>query len=540
MTPKVPSIADLTRAARCLGLDLTPEELEFFAEFLPSSLSSFARVDELDQPTLNDPGPRPMGYRPAAADNPCNAWYWKCSIPGNTSGLLSGKRVVAKDNICVAGIPMMNGTAVLEGYVPEFDATVVTRILEAGGEIVGKAVCESLSFGGSSFTADTGPVHNPYDPSRTTGGSASGAAALVALGEADVAVATDQGGSTRIPAAWCGLYGLKPTYGLVPYTGIFSSEVTLDHVGTLATTVADTALLLEAIAARDPLDPRQRDVSAEPFSSGLDVGDLRGLRVGLLKEGFCWDGLSEADVDEAVRAAALHFATMGAQVREVSVPLHKDGIHIWRVIGAEGRTMTMIRGSGMGTNWRGHYSVSLLEAFTAGLRSRANRLSDSVKQTALLGEYMNAEYHGRYYAKAQNLARVLTSAFDSALESVDLLALPTTPMKPTLLPSPKATREERLRAGFIMSPNTCPFNVTGHPAISVPCARLEGLPIGMMLVARRWEEATLLRAARCFEQSGWYGVRSASLGKIADDAGGPSAPSVQVVEGYQIHSYDPT
>jgi amidase len=485
------------------GFSLDAEDLRSFQGLIAASLESFARVDAIEQPVQPLRYARRPGYRPSAEENRYNAWYWKCSVPGADAGPLAGKRVVAKDNICVAGIPMMNGSRVLEGYVPEFDATVITRVLEAGGEIVGKAVCEHLSFGGSSFTADTGPVLNPFDLRRTTGGSSSGAAALVAVGECDMAVAADQGGSIRIPAAWCGVYGLKPTYGLVPYTGIFPSELTLDHTGTIARSTRDTAMLLEAVAGPDQLDPRQREVRTDHYTSALDRG-IGGLRIGVLREGFSWPGISEPDVDDSVRDSASVLQGLGAEVVEVSVPMHRDGTHIWRVIGAEGRTMTMIAGNGAGTNWKGFYPVSLVEAFARGRKAQPDLLSDAVKLIALLGTYVHEEYGGTYYAKAQNLARSLSAAFDFALSEVDLLLLPTAPMKATLLPEPGASREERIQQGLVMAPNTCPFNITGHPAITVPCAMSEGLPVGMMLVARRWEENTLLRAAHAFEQTGRY------------------------------------
>src|SRR5947199_9378368 len=181
---------------------------------------------------------------------------------------------------------MMNGTSVLEGYVPEVDATIVTRILNAGGTILGKAVCESLCFSGGSHTSDTGPVRNPYDVSRTTGGSSSGSAALVAAGEVDLAIGGDQGGSIRIPSCWCGVYGLKPTYGLVPYTGVFPIELTLDHVGPIARSASDAALLLEAIAGPDGLDPRQpANLRPTAYTQAL-TGETPGLRLGLVPEGF--------------------------------------------------------------------------------------------------------------------------------------------------------------------------------------------------------------------------------------------------------------
>ena len=197
-------------------------------------LASYARLDQLAEPSLPVNYPRGAGYRPDPEDNPLNAWYWRCEIKGASGGLLAGKTVAIKDNVCVAGLPLMNGTSVLEGYVPNIDATIVTRILDAGGTIMGKAVCESLCFSGGSHTSDTGPVLNPHNHARTAGGSSSGSAALVAAGEVDMSIGGDQGGSIRIPASWCGIYGLKPTHGLVPYTGVFPIELTLDHTGPLA------------------------------------------------------------------------------------------------------------------------------------------------------------------------------------------------------------------------------------------------------------------------------------------------------------------
>src|SRR2546428_13836623 len=182
---------------------------------------------------------------------------------------------------------MMNGSSALEGYVPEFDATIVTRILDAGAEILGKAVCEHLCFSGSSFTSDPGPVLNPHNPEHSAGGSSSGSAALVAAGEVDMAIGGDQGGSIRIPSSWCGTYGLKPTYGLVPYTGVFPIELTPDHTGPIAATTADVALLLEVIAGEDGLDPRQYGAKPEAYTSVLR-NDTEGIRVGIVSEGFGW------------------------------------------------------------------------------------------------------------------------------------------------------------------------------------------------------------------------------------------------------------
>ncbi len=499
MAVKEPSLAELDRIAGQYELDLDVEDLESFRTLMRSALASYARLDELTPPAPEVRYPRTSGRRPEPEENPLGAWYWRTDIQGASSGLLAGKTVAIKDNICVAGVPMMNGTKVLEGYTPEVDATVVARILEAGGRILGKAVCESLCFSGGSHTSDTGPVRNPHDPGRSTGGSSSGSAALVAAGEVDLAMGGDQGGSIRIPSCWCGVYGLKPTYGLVPYTGIFPIELTLDHTGPIASTVADVASLLEAVAGPDGLDPRQRIGPGPQAYSGALTSEVAGLRMGVVEEGFGWPDLSESDVDDAVREAASAFTRLGARVERVSVPWHRDGIHIWNGIALEGATMLMVAGNGMGTNWKGHYTTSLLDAYARGRLTRANDLSETVKLTVLTGQYLQDRYHGRHYARAQNLGRRLAAAYDEALRQVDLLVMPTVPMRATPIPGAGCDREESVARALEMIPNTCPFDVTGHPAMNVPCATVGGLPVGMMLIGRQGEDATVLRAAAAFE-----------------------------------------
>src|SRR5438552_3756703 len=494
-----PPLDELGRIAKSYGLDASAEDLASFRNLMDGVLASYRRLDQFAEPTLPVKYPRNAGYRPPASENRLNAWYWKCSIKGATSGPLAGKKIAIKDNVCVAGIPMMNGSNVLEGYVPDVDATIVTRILDAGGEIVGKSVCEHLCFSGGSHTSDTGPVLNPHDPKRSAGGSSSGSAALVVARECDMAIGGDQGGSIRIPSSYSGAVGLKPTYGLVPYTGVFPIELTLDHTGPIARTAADCALLLEAIAGADGLDPRQSGaVRTEAYTKKLP-GDVHGLRIGFVPEGFGWPN-SEPDVDKMVLDAAQRLTRAGATVTEVSVPLHRDGIHIWNAIAVEGATMLMVSGNSMGTNWKGHYTTSLLDFYGRSRRARANDLSETVKLVILLGQYMQDNYQGRYYAKAQNLARVLRAAYDEAFKQVDLLVMPTTPMKATPIPPPNASREEYVARALEMIANTCPFDVTGHPAITVPCGMSDGLPVGMMLIGRQWEDGTVLRAAHAFEQ----------------------------------------
>src|SRR5437016_5437549 len=220
MPVQQPSLEALAQIAANYGFEIASDRLEKFRALIAQTLGSYARLDQLVEPTLPVKYPRQPGCRPSAEDNPLDAWYWKSRISGAESGLLAGKTVAIKDNVCVAGVPMMNGTVTLESYTPEVDATIVTRILDAGGTILGKAVCESLCFSGGSFTPYTGAVLNPRDITRQAGGSSCGSAALVAAGEVDLATGGDQGGSIRIPSCWSGIVGHKPTYGLVPYTGL--------------------------------------------------------------------------------------------------------------------------------------------------------------------------------------------------------------------------------------------------------------------------------------------------------------------------------
>jgi len=499
MIVKPPTAEELEHIALQFGLDLTPEDVASFQGLMAGPLASYQRLQEMVEPRLPVKYPRTPGYRPERSEDPLNAWTRKTSIKGAAGGPLAGKRVAIKDNICVAGVPMMNGTSVLEGYVPDVDATLVTRILDAGGEIAGKADCESLCFSGGSHTTDNGPVLNPHDHSRTTGGSSAGSAALVAAGEVDMAIGGDQGGSIRIPAAWCGIYGLKPTHGLVPYTGAFPIETTLDHLGPMARSTADIALLLEVIAGEDGFDPRQYRVDAQAYTKAL-TGEVKGLRIGIVPEGF---GLpnAEPDVDALVMQAAARFEALGAVVSTVSVPMHLDGVHIWNGISIEGATELMLKGNGFGTNWKGYYNVGLMDAFARGWRSRANDLSETAKLVLLTGEYMHRHYHGRFYAKAQNLALKLKAAYDAAFAQVDLLVMPTVPMKATPIPAPDASREEYIARALEMVVNTSGFDVTGHPALSVPCGMSAGLPVGMMLIAKSFDECTLLRAAHALEHS---------------------------------------
>jgi len=480
-------------------MTLDDADVRFFLGAMTGSFAAYDAVDAMPDHVPQVTYPRTPGYRPEGAENRFNAWYVKTTVKGAPNGKLAGKTVVLKDNVCLAGVPMMNGASTLEGYVPDVDATIVTRILDAGGTIVGKAHCEYFCFSGGSHTNATGPVHNPRRPGHSAGGSSSGSAALVAAGEADMAIGGDQGGSIRIPASYCGIYGMKPTHGLVPYTGIMPIELTLDHAGPMTATVADNALLLEVIAGADGLDPRQYTPRPAAYSQAFGR-DVKGLKIGVVKEGFGFPN-SERDVDAKVKSAALAFGKLGAVVSEVSVPMHLAGPAIWTPIALEGATELMMKGNGFGTNWRGLFVTSLLDAHS-GWRHRADELPDTLKVSMLLGHYFVKHYRGHFYAKAQNLSRKLRAAYDAALGAHDLLLMPTLPVKATPLPPADAPRELSLQRAFEMIANTAPFDATGHPAMSLPCGESDGLPIGLMLIGKHWDEATIYRAAHAFEQSG--------------------------------------
>jgi amidase len=499
MTVRRPTLDQMKHMLEDLNMTMPDSELIEFMQLMEGSIQAYDRVDALPDYLPRVKYPRTPGYRPPPAENPLNAWYVKTDIRGSMAGPLEGKKVALKDNVCLAGVPMMNGASTLEGYVPDIDATIVQRLLDAGATITGKAHCEYFCLSAGSHTNATGPVHNPWRMGYSAGGSSSGSGALVANGEVEMAIGGDQGGSIRIPASFCGIVGLKPTHGLVPYTGVMPIEATIDHVGPMTKTVRDNALMLEVIAGADGLDPRQYSPKVDKYTSALGRG-ASGLRVGILREGF-GHPVSDPAVDAKVRVAAERLARLGAIVEEVSVPMHLDGGAIWTPIALEGLQAQMMLGNGMGFNWKGLYTTSLLDRH-ANWRSRANELSPSLKVSMFVGQYFLDQYGGRFYAKAQNLSRQLTRTYDEALNRFDALLMPTLPMTATPIPPPGSPLSLIIQRAFEVIPNTAPFDATGHPAISLPCGLVDGLPVGLQLVGKHWQESVLYRLADAFEQSG--------------------------------------
>jgi amidase len=314
-----------------------------------------------------------------------------------------------------------------------------------------------------------------------------------------MAIGGDQGGSIRMPASFSGIYGMKPTWGLVPYTGIMPIEIFVDHTGPMTANVADNALLLEVLAGDDGYDPRIKAPKVQDYTKALGQG-VKGMKIAVVKEGFEQLG-AEAAVNESVREAVKRFTSLGATVEEVSIPMHLVAPAIWMPIGTEGMTQTMMYGDGYGLSRSDLYSTSLMD-FHRGWRGKADSLSETTKMMLMFGTYINNNFGPRYYGKALNISRRLTAVYDKVLEGYDLLLMPTTPMKATPLPAPGASREEQVGRAFEMLGNTAPFDITHHPAMSLPCGMVDGLPVGLMLVGRHFEEPTIYRAAHAFEQSG--------------------------------------
>lgn len=493
-SPDLPALARLNEHY-CFGL--SDAELKEFEPIVAGTLASSERVVEM-YAAIKPEIPSREWSEPDR--NPLGAWAVTTRIAGASEGPLAGKTVAVKDNVTVAGLPMMVGSRAFEGFVPRRDATIVTRLLEAGATVVGKSRCEDLSFSGASFTSKPGPVRNPWDPNRIAGGSSSGSAALVSSGEVDLAIGGDQGGSIRIPASFSGCVGLKPTYGLVPFTGTVPIERTLDHIGPMGRTVTDVASMLAVMAGVDGLDPRQpEEVQPVDYVAALDQ-DIAGLRVGLVTEGFGREN-SMPEVDAAVRDSIDVLRRAGMLVEEVAIPWHVDALDVWNVIATEGACYQMIDGNAYGQNAPGLYDPEVIEWFARGRVEHGPELSRIVKLVGLSGGYTYRQGGGKYYAMARNLAGEVTRAYDRALAQFDVLVMPTLPYTATEILNDDTPLAEYVPAALGMVANCAPFDVSGHPAISVPTALVGGLPAGLMIVGRRFEDATVLRVAHTYEKA---------------------------------------
>ncbi|KAL4816089.1 amidase signature domain-containing protein [Aspergillus spinulosporus] len=511
------TLETLDSVANSLGIKIAEHEKEDYLRLLAVYHESAEALMGLPDyvPTVDEERfPRRKIHFPTPEENQLNAWAWKCEIQDQThsatSGLLAGRTIALKDNIAVKGVPMLMGTDMVSGYIPDTDAIVVTRVLEAGAIVKGKAVCENLCHSATSSSAATGSVHNPFAHGYSSGGSSSGCGALVANGDVDLAIGADQGGSVRVPAGWCGLYGLKPTFGLMPYTGCGSNEPTNDHLGPMTRTLLDNALLLQATAGNDNIDDRS---FAAPLPSQIpkyysiltslpNPKSLSGVRIGVISEGMSMPGI-DPRVHKTVSKAISLFTELGATVSDVSVPFHSKGAAIWTPISKSGNFHSrMNRAFGR----RGHALTDLNTLFHPLTQEKWDRAYTSTKNIYLNGAYAETQFPG-ILSKAMNLSRRLRDEYDAALRECDVLVLPNLPYIANSHVDPAtATPLEMIAKQVGLTANTAPFNQSGHPVLAMPVGMLEiiegplagkgvKLPVSMQVVGKWWGEVDVYRVA---------------------------------------------
>ncbi len=419
---------------------------------------------------------------------------------------LLGVPITIKDVICTRGQPTTAASRILAGFRPPYDATVAARLREAGAIVVGKTNCDEFAMGSSTEHSAYGPSRNPWDPERTPGGSSGGAAAAVAAGLAPVAIGSDTGGSIRQPAAFCGIAGLKPTYGRVSRYGLLAFASSLDQIGPLTRTVADTALVLGVLAGHDPRDATSVDAPVDDYTAAL-TGDAAGLRVGvaraLLRHG---DAGIDSEVLAAFDKALAALAAAGASVVDVELPHAEHAVPVYYLVAPAEASSNLARYDGVRFGARadgadgGDGAGSPLAAMYD--RTRDAGFGAEVKRRIMLGTYaLSAGYYDAYYRRAQRVRSLIRRDYDRAFDAggpgVDAIAMPTTP-------APAFRLGEHLQdplAMYLGDVFTVSANLTGLPAISVPAGLTAArLPIGLQLVGRAFGESTLLRLAHAYER----------------------------------------
>jgi len=407
---------------------------------------------------------------------------------------LAGIPLAIKDNLCTKGIATTCSSRMLEGFIPPYESTVTERLWAAGAVLVGKTNLDEFAMGSSTETSAFGASHNPWDPERVPGGSSGGSAAAVAAGECVASLGSDTGGSIRQPAAFCGVVGLKPTYGRVSRWGLVAFASSLDQVGPFACSVADAAELLQVIAGADPRDGTCLQAPVPDYLAALAL-PLAGVRVGLIRECFEQEGLAP-DVRKAVMASAQLLESLGCELVDVSCPRFNEGIATYYVIAPSEASANLARYDGVKYGYRAENASNLAE-MTA--RSRAEGFGDEVQRRILIGTYaLSAGYVDAFYRKAQQVRTLIRRDFDAAFTQVDVLLTPTTP---TTAFRSGAHADDPLGM-YLADLLTIPANLAGLPAISVPCGfDSEGLPIGLQLIAGVLEESRLLQVAHHYEQA---------------------------------------
>jgi len=409
---------------------------------------------------------------------------------GTSIGPLDGVPISYKDVLSTRGVTTTCGSRILEHWVPPFDATVVERLGAAGVVPLGKSNMDEFAMGSSTEHSAFRPTANPWDLARVPGGSSGGPSAAVAGDLATVSLGTDTGGSIRQPAAFCGVVGMKPTYGRVSRYGLVAFASSLDQIGPFARDVRDAALVMQVIAGRDPRDATSVDVAVPDYTAAL-AQDVRGLRVGVLE--YATAGM-EADVERAVRAAIDVLRDLGATTEPVTLPTADYGLAAYYIIAPAEASSNLARYDGVKYGLR----VQGRDLIEMESRTRAAGFGAEVKRRVMLGTYaLSAGYYDAYYGKAQKVRTLIRRDFEAAFAKVDVIVGPTTPSCAF-----KHGEKEDPLAMYLNDIFRVPANLSGNPGISVPCGfSASGLPIGLHLVGRAFDEATLLRVAHAYEQA---------------------------------------
>jgi len=416
---------------------------------------------------------------------------------------LLGVPIALKDNICTRGITTTASSRVLENYVPPYDATVVTRLETAGAVILGKTNCDEFAMGSSTENSAYGPTRNPWSTDRIPGGSSGGSAAAVAAGIVPVALGSDTGGSIRQPAALCGIVGFKPTYGRVSRYGLIAFASSLDQIGPLATTVEDTALIMDAIAGADPRDSTASTAAVPGFAESL-AGPAGRTRIGVPRHLFS-EGV-DPDVMHAFDAAIQAAREQGAEIVDVQLPYSPQAIPVYYVIATAEASSNLARYDGVRYGRRSTEADTLLEMYE---RTRGAGFGREVKRRIILGTYvLSAGYYDAYYRKAQQVRTLIRRDYDRALEHVDVIAMPTSPTAAFAL----GERTEDPVQMYLSDVFTVSANLAGLPAVTVPCGfTRDDLPIGLQLTGRAMDDANVLRVADVYERATSWSTRRPAL-----------------------------
>lgn len=422
---------------------------------------------------------------------------------GEEVGLLAGVPVAVKDNLCMTGIPTTCGSKILENYQPPYESTVTRRLEAQGAVIIGKTNLDEFAMGSSTENSAYGPSRNPWDLSRVPGGSSGGSAVAVAASQVVASLGSDTGGSIRQPASFCGVIGLKPTYGLVSRYGLVAFASSLDQIGPFARTVEDTALVLQAIAGHDPLDSTSLKVEVPDYRRALK-GGLKGFKVGFVKE-FFGDGL-DPDVADAVFEAIETLRDLEAQIQEISCPRFRHGLSTYYIIATSEASANLARYDGVKYGLRDREADALVPMYG---RTRDEGFGNEVKRRIMLGTYaLSAGYYDAFYLKAQKVRTLIKQDFLDAFAQVDVLVGPTSPSTAFAF----GDKVNDPLSMYLSDICTIPLNLGGVAGASVPCGfDSKGLPIGLQIMAGALEESKLLRAAYAYEQATDWHKRTPKL-----------------------------